>query len=335
VVVGGGVTVPVGASTAPVILNAVNANPSVTLTLSTGSGMQTATVRVLGGSDAPSMVTLSPVTINVQPGGQATITVGLDIPAPAGGTMVAIHVAPTTGTADFNVTVPANMLSAPLLFVQDGTTPAEVLTATLGSSHATATVNMTTSASGSHLVINEVDYDQAATDNAEFVEIYNPTSSPIALTSVALILVNGSNMKEYARYPLGAAGMLPAGGYLVVSNGMVGAAPGALTLTPSGWPMTDAIQNGAPDGMLLLDTTANTVIDALSYEGSITAAIITGVTGTVNLVEGTPVATSKADINGGTASLVRAPNGQDTDNADADWELTTTITPGAANVVTQ
>jgi hypothetical protein len=72
------------------------------------------------------------------------------------------------------------------------------------------------------------------------------------------------------------------------------------------------------------------VLDALSYEGSIIAAIITGIVRTFSLVEGTP--TSAVDSNSITGSLARIPNGTDTNNAQTDWRFTTTPTPGGANV---
>ncbi len=334
VVVGGGVTVPTGSTSAPLVLNAVNADPGVTLTLTTATGTATATVRVLGPSDVPQTVTLSPASINVALLGQVTLNVTLDVPAPAAGTGVTISYMPVAGVITGQVNVAPDQLTQSFIYSDTGTTPTMTVTATLGSSTSMTTITEASATSG-HLVLNEVDYDEPGTDSAEFVEVYNPTASPIALDSIALVLVNGSNSKEYARYPLAAAGMLPAGGYLVISNGTVPAAAGALALTPTGWPMSNAIQNGPSDGMLLLDTGAGTVIDALSYDGSLTAAQVTGITGTINLVEGTALSLSKIDSNSGVASLVRAPNGQDTDNADADWQLTTTLTPGAANVVTQ
>ena len=58
-------------------------------------------------------------------------------------------------------------------------------------------------------------------------------------------------------------------------------------------------------------------------------ASISGV-GVVNLVEGTP--TSAEDRNSGSVSLVRFPNGSDTDDANTDWRASNTPTPGAANV---
>jgi hypothetical protein len=72
------------------------------------------------------------------------------------------------------------------------------------------------------------------------------------------------------------------------------------------------------------------LVDALSYEGSLTAAHIGGFVAPVNLVVGT--ATTAIDGNVIEGSLVRLPNGTDTDNANDDWASSTTRTPGAANL---
>jgi large repetitive protein len=90
-------------------------------------------------------------------------------------------------------------------------------------------------------------------------------------------------------------------------------------------------QNGAPDGVALIDA-SGALLDAFSYEGSITAAQIGGQT--YNLVEGTPLPAEVADSNTIDGSLSRLPNGTDTNNAATDWAFTTTKTPGAANVAT-
>jgi len=91
------------------------------------------------------------------------------------------------------------------------------------------------------------------------------------------------------------------------------------------------LQNGAPDGVALVNTATSTLLDALSYEGAITAAQIDGTTH--NLVEGTPLPATVADSNTVDGSLSRIPNGTDTNNAATDWAFTTTKTPGAANVM--
>jgi hypothetical protein len=159
----------------------------------------------------------------------------------------------------------------------------------------------------SKLVINEVDYDQVGTDADGFVEIHNTGDAAVDLSNVDLVAVNGGDSSEYAREQL--TGTLAAGGYLAVAI---------------------ELQNGAPDGLALLE--GATLLDALSYEGAITAATIGGQT--YNLVEGTVLPTTVEDSNAVAGSLIRHPNGKDTNDAAADWAFTTTLTRGAANVLT-
>jgi len=160
----------------------------------------------------------------------------------------------------------------------------------------------------SSLVINEIDYDQVGADGSGFVELKNTGSAAADLTGVALVLVDGGGGTEYGRRAL--AGSLPPGGYLVVT--------------------VDA-QNGAPDGIALIGPSGS-LLDALSYEGSITAAQIGSAT--VSLVEGTALPEGVADSNTVEGSLIRHPDGKDTNDAAADWRFTTTVTSGAANVAT-
>src|SRR3954452_99180 len=120
-----------------------------------------------------------------------------------------------------------------------------------------------------HLVINEVDYDNVGTDAQEFVELFNGTGSAIDLSSYAVAFVNGLDGAEYLRVPL-AGSCLAAGQYLVVMDPAVQPAPGALSVLFPG--ATNQMQNGAPDGLALIDVATSTVVDALSYEGAITAA---------------------------------------------------------------
>jgi hypothetical protein len=159
------------------------------------------------------------------------------------------------------------------------------------------------------LVINEVDYDQVGADHDEFVELYNAGDAAADLTGIAVSPVNGGDGTEYSRKPL--TGTLAAGAYLVVDV---------------------TLQNGAPDGVALVNLTTHTLLDALSYEGAITAATIDGTT--YSLVEGTVLPPAVADSNTVEGSLIRNPNGHDSDDAAADWAFTTTVTRGAANVMT-
>ena len=159
------------------------------------------------------------------------------------------------------------------------------------------------------LVIDEIDYDQAGTDHDGFVEIANVGDAAATLDGIAIVLVNGGDSTEYRRLAL--TGTLAAGGHFA-------------------WD-TDP-QNGTPDGVALVDTATNTLLDALSYEGAITAATIDGAV--YSLVEGTAMPATRADSNIDDGSLIRSPNGRDTDDAASDWAFTTTKTKGAANVLT-
>jgi hypothetical protein len=157
------------------------------------------------------------------------------------------------------------------------------------------------------LAINEVDYDQVGTDGNGFVEIHNAGAGVADLTNVDLVAVNGGDSTEYDRVAL--TGTLAAGGHLDIAI---------------------ELQNGAPDGLALLD--GATLLDALSYEGAITTATIGGQS--YSLVEGTALPVAVEDSNTVAGSLIRNPDGKDANDAAADWAFTTTITRGAANVLT-
>ena len=176
------------------------------------------------------------------------------------------------------------------------------------------------------LILNEVDYDNVGSDNAEFVEIYNNTGDTVDLTGIALVLVNGSNDSVYNTIDLSGGGSLEQGKYLVVApDGFV--VPPETVVVNFG-AASNNLQNGAPDGLALVDGLNLKILDALSYEGTIDGVNIPGF-GNVSLVEGDALGTPDSNANEG--SLSRLPNGNDTDNAATDWAFTSALTPGAAN----
>jgi hypothetical protein len=224
--------------------------------------------------------------------------------------------------------VPAGQISATFDYTDGMVEPTATVTATLGASMLSATIDVIVPMGG--LVINEVDYDQINTDGTEYAEIYNGTGAPVDLMGKALVFVNGNGNVVYNTVDLGPAGTLASGQYLVVGSTAVTVPMGALKIDFSG-AQTNRIENGAPDGIALVDTVAGTLLDALSYEGSITMVTITGV-GMVSLVEGTALPGAVADSNTVVGSLCRLPNGADTNDAATDWAFSANITPGAANV---
>lgn len=321
------VIVPNGMTSVTVPVTAVTQNATpviVTATLASGGPTSMATVRVVGALELPAAVTsLTPADAAVSPAGTVTMTVTLDLPAPVGGTVVAISETPANGTFPAMVTVPANQVSQTFTYTNTGANPMSTLTATLGGSTATAMVTVNTGAD--HLVINEVEYDQTGTDGTEYIEIYNPSGTAQSLTGLQVVLINGSGGLTYQTIDL--TGTLASNAYLVIAGAGVTVPTGVTKIDP-GW-TTNAIQNGAPDGIALINNTTHVLIDAISYEGSMTSVAISGFTANVSLVEMT--ATPAADLGTDASSLCRRPNGTDTDNASADWAVCTAGSPGAAN----
>jgi len=103
---------------------------------------------------------------------------------------------------------------------------------------------------GTAVFINEIHYDNASGDVNEGVEIAGPAGTD--LTGWSIELYNGNNSLSYGAISL--SGAIPD-----QQNGF-----GAIWFARSG------IQNGAPDGLALVDS-SSAVIQFLSYEGSFTA----------------------------------------------------------------
>ncbi|MGH1365400.1 MAG: T9SS type A sorting domain-containing protein [Calditrichia bacterium] len=123
-------------------------------------------------------------------------------------------------------------------------------------------VLMLSAALSAQVYINEVDYDQPGTDEAEFVELVGPDGTD--LSGYTLELVNGNNGSIYNTVDL-AGQTIPSDnesgfGFLVIGSTNVA----NVDFTPSGW-IANAVQNGSPDGILL--KLNGTVVDGISYEG--------------------------------------------------------------------
>ncbi|MDF1565685.1 MAG: DUF4215 domain-containing protein [Deltaproteobacteria bacterium] len=328
-VVGGGVTVPTGSTRAVVLLDGLQQAAAVTLTATLDTATFITDVRVVGATEVPQVIEVRPAGASVPLGGTVDLEVVLDLPAsPTTGESVVLSSAPgTSGNVPATVVVAPDTLTATFTFTATTTEGAETVTATLGASSASTDVYVVASVGG--LVVNEVDYDQVGTDSLEFVELLNGSSAPRDLTGLALVLVNGSGNAEYDRVVLDGI-TLASGEYLVIgSSALLATVPGGVQTLAFG-AATNNIQNGGPDALGILDVAAGTLVDAISYEGLVTAGIVSGVTGTLDFVEGTSA--TATDNNSTEASICRLPNGTDTDDAEADWAVCATPTPGAANL---
>ena len=163
------------------------------------------------------------------------------------------------------------------------------------------------------LVINEVDYDQPLTDDAEFLELKNVSSSTIELGSYTVELVNGTGggAAVYQTIDL-PDGTLAAGHHYVICANASTTANCDLDVAPD----TNLVQNGAPDAIGL--RLGSALVDAVSYEGNSGAPY----------TEGSGVGLEDTAATG--EGLSRCPDGSDTDQGAVDFALRA-ITPGAAN----
>lgn len=165
--------------------------------------------------------------------------------------------------------------------------------------------------------INEVDYDQTSTDEAEFVELVGPDGTD--LTGYTLELINGNGGSVYTTVDL-TGQTIPNDnesgfGFFVIGSTNVT----NVDFTPSGW-IANAVQNGSPDGMVL--KLNGTVIDGFSYEGVLS--------GNSDITPG--MAITAEDPNSGDASIGRVANGFDSNNQDQYFAVTSAdLSPGAIN----
>jgi hypothetical protein len=164
-------------------------------------------------------------------------------------------------------------------------------------------------------VINEVDYDNAGTDTAEFVEIWGIPGTDIS--SYTLVGVNGASGTgtPYRTTTIPPGTTIPDDGFYVIGSATV---PNVDLVA---W-VSDGIQNGSPDGLELRDYPGGAVIDALGYEmrlaGSLPASSYEG-TGYIG-----------GDESGCNFSLGRMNDGVDTDDNQADFDVMPP-TPGEKN----
>lgn len=161
------------------------------------------------------------------------------------------------------------------------------------------------------LVINELDYDQAGADTAEFVEIVNPNPSAVELADYRIELVNGAGGRRYGSYT--ADGRLPPGGYFVIADqSVIDALSGATATLPL---RSSGLQNG-PDAVRILEAATGRVLDAVHYRDAVPG-----------FGEGDP---APADTTDAPTSIGRCPGGFDSDDNGADF-APMTPTPGAVN----
>jgi hypothetical protein len=147
--------------------------------------------------------------------------------------------------------------------------------------------------------INEIHYDNDGADVNEFIEVAG--TAGLNLSEYSIILYNGSNGLSYATINLSG----------VIDN--EGTGFGALSFAASG------MQNGAPDGLALVDNLGN-VLEFISYEGSFSAT-----NGVANGSTSTDIGVNES------GSEVAGNSLQKTGDANSTWTGPSTASPGSLN----
>lgn len=109
--------------------------------------------------------------------------------------------------------------------------------------------------------INEIHYDNSGADAGEFIELAG--TAGIDLSNYALVRYNGNN---------------PAAAVIYTSSAQITTLTGTIPSQSNGYGTfavfyaADGLQNGTSDGIALVNTSTNTVVQLLSYEGVFTVA---------------------------------------------------------------
>lgn len=161
-----------------------------------------------------------------------------------------------------------------------------------------------TCAQATNVFINEIHYDNAGGDVGEFFEVAAPVGTDLSAWSV--VFYNGSNGTTYRTSQLSDA----------VST------QDAVTMYLTVTLPANGIQNGAPDGLALIDS-AGDVVQFLSYEGTLTAT-----NGPANGLTSEDIGVSQAGVPVG-ESLQLGGNG--TAYSDFQWQESQVSTAGEVN----
>ncbi|EZH75155.1 endonuclease [Aquimarina atlantica] len=154
--------------------------------------------------------------------------------------------------------------------------------------------------------INEIHYDNASTDVEEAIEIAGTAGTD--LSGWSIVLYNGSNGTVYNTISI--SGVIPD-----QQNGF-----GTIVeILP-----VNGLQNGAPDGIALIDNN-NAVVQFLSYEG-----VITATNGPASGLTSTDIGVSESSSTPVGASLQLSGTG--TSATEFTWEVSTTNSYGAVNI---
>jgi len=185
-VVGGGVTIPEGAYSALVELEAISGGQDVVLTASYDGTQLARAVTVISASDVPTPTALEPAEIIMPVDSQMSLKVHLDLPAGAQGQSVDLAVEGGLISAPASVTVAPGAFEASFIIVAGAEAGSTTLTASVGPVSVQAEIEVS-EIQTTGLLLSEVLYDVSGADNGyEWVKLYNGTAEDIDLNGWSL-----------------------------------------------------------------------------------------------------------------------------------------------------
>ena len=207
------ITVPAGSSSVEVELTGVSSG-TAEVTASLDGTMLVASIQAYSDAD-PRIPTLAPSNLDVSLSAIGSLTLNLNLPAPAGGQLVDLSALPGTfATVDANVVVLAGTLSVDFDVTAGDTVGTETITADIAGATSDATVNVVdTPLVG--LVIAEAYYNPPGDDGGlEWVKLYNGSGAAVDLSTYSL----GWGGTDYTYGTLQLDGTLAAGACFLVGG---------------------------------------------------------------------------------------------------------------------
>ena len=185
-----------------------------------------------------------------------------------------------------------------------------------------ATLLLAVPALSQGVVLNEIVYDDASTDDREFVELYNSSKSAIDISGWELQLWDQNNATTYKKkYTIPANTQIAAGGYYVLGSAKV---PNVSQVIGT----TNLFEN-SQEGLVLFDTKSQKIADSVCYE---TNRISSSATWYKTIINGEGMWGAHQSLDGSPTSLARVEDGYNTNNGQ-DWMLRPE-TPGKTNNIT-
>ena len=213
------VTIPSGMTSALVPVTSLAQTNDVILSATLGLTLKKH-VRVAGDAEPRNVSAVSPNPAFFPINGSRQLTVTLDVPALAGGAAVQLSLAPANaGTIPTMLTVAENQVAATFDFTDGGLFTGAIATATRGTSSASATLVRSVPCAASTLLISEVRTRGKGGARDEFVELYNPTDSPIHYDNFWGLIVRIGKTFDGARIQHGLALQdIPAHGHFLLTG---------------------------------------------------------------------------------------------------------------------